>query len=593
MNVLSLFDGMSCGQIALDRLGVKVDKYYASEIDKFAIEITKKNFPNTIHIGDVTKVSAKDLPEIDLILAGSPCQGFSFAGKQLAFDDPRSALFFEFTRLLKEIKPKYFLLENVKMKKEFLQIITEQVSACYPEYNDGKSLFGGLIEPILINSSLLSAQNRQRWYWTNIPNVQQPKEKGLVLADVLDESAEWGDAPQYLKNKLDGKPRGNRVKEEQDKANCLTASMWKGQIQSFVKKPKSEFEQQLSKMTTSDGKAYCLTATYNAAEPKNSMERSQRSMIPVRADQELPNGISLIYNNEGKSLKPERVGTHIEQVKLRKHEVDVEGLQKLLRESKRLSKKTNKIIADQTDVQVTKVEHWFRTDSSFAIPSEDVWQKLKEVLDITTDEFDKPIMEFEYKDNTFESTQRVYGDHGKSPTLTASNADQLIQTSNSPIRIGTAVDVSGHDMNRRVYHPNGKSPTVVTASGGNTTPKVIVKTYREGRTAEAKLIRKEYRKETGKDYTPFRGKELFEREDNKVGTVTPSLNNDHVISLTKDTSEDMYWRKITPIEAERLQTVPDNYTEGVSTTQRFRMLGNGWTVDVICHILKNADFCKE
>ena len=163
MKVLSLFDGMSCGRIALDRLGVAVDTYYASEIDKYAIEVAQKNYPDTIHVGDVTELNADDFQDVDLILAGSPCQGFSFAGNQLAFDDPRSALFFEFIRLLKAIKPKYFLLENVRMKKEFLEVITEQVSSCYPEFQ-GHDLFGGRIEPILINSSLVSAQSRERYY---------------------------------------------------------------------------------------------------------------------------------------------------------------------------------------------------------------------------------------------------------------------------------------------------------------------------------------------------------------------------------------------------------------------------------------------
>ena len=171
INVLSLFDGMSCGQQALDRLGIRVNKYYAAEIDKYAIQITQKNFPNTIQLGDVCGVVAKDLPKGDLLLAGSPCQGFSFAGKQLAFDDPRSALFFEFVRLLRELKPKYFLLENVRMKKEYLDIITDQVSSCYtPDEVDDEfvDMFGNVrIEPILINSALVSPQNRWRYYWTN------------------------------------------------------------------------------------------------------------------------------------------------------------------------------------------------------------------------------------------------------------------------------------------------------------------------------------------------------------------------------------------------------------------------------------------
>ena len=153
--------------MALKNLGIKVDTYYASEIDKPAIQITRKNFPDTIHLGDVRDVKGEDfIKDIDLVVAGSPCQGFSFAGKQLAFDDPRSALFFEFIRILREVKPKYFLLENVRMKKEFQDVISEQISSVYPEYTSG-GLFS--IEPILINSALVSAQNRNRLYWTNIP----------------------------------------------------------------------------------------------------------------------------------------------------------------------------------------------------------------------------------------------------------------------------------------------------------------------------------------------------------------------------------------------------------------------------------------
>lgn len=114
MNVLSLFDGISCGQVALERAGIQVDKYYASEIDKYAIQVTQKNHPNTIQLGDVKNIKGNELSEIDLLIGGSPCQGFSFAGKQLNFEDPRSGLFFEYVRILKEVKPKYFLLENEK-----------------------------------------------------------------------------------------------------------------------------------------------------------------------------------------------------------------------------------------------------------------------------------------------------------------------------------------------------------------------------------------------------------------------------------------------------------------------------------------------
>ena len=143
MNVLSLFDGMSCGQLALERAGVEVDNYFACEIDKYAIQVAQKNFPDTMQLGDVQNIKIPDYREgsIDLLMGGSPCQGFSFAGGQLAFDDPRSKLFFEFVKVKDTIKPKYFLLENVKMKQEFQDVITDYMG----------------VEPIEINSSLFSA----------------------------------------------------------------------------------------------------------------------------------------------------------------------------------------------------------------------------------------------------------------------------------------------------------------------------------------------------------------------------------------------------------------------------------------------------
>ena len=171
MNVLSLFDGMSCGQIALDKLGIKVDKYFASEIDKYAMKVTMENYPNTIQLGSVEFVNKGMLNhEIDLLIGGSPCQGFSFAGKQLNFQDERSKLFFEFVRLKNELKPKYFLMENVKMKKEYQDVISGYLGC----------------EPVIINSSLVSAQNRVRLYWTNIPSVIPPKNKEIYLADIIE-----------------------------------------------------------------------------------------------------------------------------------------------------------------------------------------------------------------------------------------------------------------------------------------------------------------------------------------------------------------------------------------------------------------------
>lgn len=173
-NVLSLFDGISCGQLALYRAGIKYDNYYASEIDKDAITITQKHFPNTIQLDDICEVKAMQLPKIDLLLGGSPCQGFSTSGKGLNFEDPRSKLFFEFTRLLDECKPRYFLLENVSMKKEWKDTISDYLG----------------VYPIKINSSLMSAQNRVRFYWTNIRNIAQPKDKNINLQDILEDDAD-------------------------------------------------------------------------------------------------------------------------------------------------------------------------------------------------------------------------------------------------------------------------------------------------------------------------------------------------------------------------------------------------------------------
>lgn len=170
MIVLSLFDGISCGQVALERCNIPIDKYYASEINKFAIKVTLKNYPNTIQLGDIRNIIGNKLPKIDLLIGGSPCQGFSFAGKRLNFNDPRSKLFFEYVRLLEEVNPKYFLLENVKMKKEYEEVISGYLQ----------------VKPIEINSALVSAQNRVRLYWTNIPNVDKPNDKNISLYDVLE-----------------------------------------------------------------------------------------------------------------------------------------------------------------------------------------------------------------------------------------------------------------------------------------------------------------------------------------------------------------------------------------------------------------------
>jgi site-specific DNA-cytosine methylase len=198
MNVLSLFDGMSCGRIALERCGHKVDRYFASEIDKYAMKVAKANYPDIEHLGDVRSVETDNLPDIDLLIGGSPCQGFSFAGRHLNFQDQRSRLFFEYVRILEETQPRYFLLENVRMSKESERVISEFLDC----------------EPITINSNLVSAQNRHRLYWTNIPFDGLPDDRGIKLSGIIES--------------------GN---VDRDKAHCIDANYWKGgNLKSYFEK---------------------------------------------------------------------------------------------------------------------------------------------------------------------------------------------------------------------------------------------------------------------------------------------------------------------------------------------------------------------
>lgn len=343
MNVLSLFDGMSCGQIALDQLRIRVDKYYASEIDKWAIQVTQKNYPDTIQLGDITKWREWniDWASINLVYGGSPCQGFSFAGKQLAFDDPRSKLFFEFVDIMNHIKSLNpdvkFLLENVRMKKEYLDVISEYMG----------------VQPVMINSALVSAQNRVRFYWTNIGEIEQPEDRGVLLKDIIESGTDI----------------------DADKARTIDANYFKG------------------------GK---IGGTHQSSK---------------RNYQVTGGAIRGRYNGDGKTE------------------------------------------------QKLKVQHTGRANS------------------ITT-----------------------------------------VQKDSLCIQVGEA-DLKGHDSIKRVYSPEGKSPTLTTMGGGHREPKI----------------------------------------------AQPELT----------------WRKLTPLECERLQTVPDGYTDHVSNTQRYRMLGNGWTVEVIKHIFKD------
>lgn len=200
-NVFSACDGMSCGQIALDELGFEYGNYYASEIDKHAIQVTQNNYPNTIQLGDISNIKGCNLPNIGLLIGGTPCTKLSFAGKQTGFED-ESKLFWEYARLKNELQPEYFLLENVVMKKEFEDIITQELG----------------VQPIKICSSLVSAQRRQRLYWTNIPNITQPQDDKILLKDILENF-------NFDKEPYEERYRSNKaVNYNTDKFNTLRAN---------------------------------------------------------------------------------------------------------------------------------------------------------------------------------------------------------------------------------------------------------------------------------------------------------------------------------------------------------------------------------
>lgn len=301
MNILSLFDGMSCGQQALERAGIKVDNYFASEIDKHAISVTMHNYPNTIQLGSVVNVDGYSLPKIDLLIGGSPCQSFSFAGKRKGMStkceteilslgqylelkmegfefEGQSYLFWEYMRILHEVKPKYFLLENVEMGEKWESVLSRAIG----------------VNGIHINSSLVSAQNRKRIYWTNIGmipgglfgdlvcKIKQPKDKGILLKDILEKEVDekYFLSGQRIETMLKSDRSVPYVDENTSKFNCLIAGYNKiptdGQYIVHNTMPRSSTTGKggTGHLSRSDGKTYCLdTGNTNAVEISQCIRR--------------------------------------------------------------------------------------------------------------------------------------------------------------------------------------------------------------------------------------------------------------------------------------------------------------------------------
>lgn len=249
---MSLFDGISCGRMALERAGVRIDEYHASEIDKNAIMVSEHWYKDIVRYGDVRTINAENLPKIDLLIGGSPCQSFSKAGKRDGFDG-KSGLFFEFVRLLEQTRPSYFLLENVKMKNEWRDIISEHLG----------------VEPILLNSNLYSAQNRSRYYWTNIP-LDPPVDQKIYLDSVVLDDA----LPICL----------TEARTEEAKA---IRKQYRAMGKDYCPRRGKELVER------TDGKSNCLTATFSNKEHLVKLkEGGTRKLLPIEWErlQTLPDG---------------------------------------------------------------------------------------------------------------------------------------------------------------------------------------------------------------------------------------------------------------------------------------------------------------
>lgn len=290
MKVLSLFDGISCGRLALERAGIPVEKYYASEIDKYAIAVAQKNYPDTIQIGDINTVHFTDFMDVDLIIGGSPCQDLSIAKQNReGLRGARSGLFWRYVDALATIRPKYFLLENVaSMRNEDRDAITATLKKIYPE-----------TECIMINSALVSAQQRKRYYWTNW-HVEQPQDKGILLKDILESAGDFPATP-ITKRSM------SNLRTPDEKANCLLSTSWKGaQANGMTNVPErignleGRGNGQANRIYSVRGKSVCLGANGGGGGAKTGLYKVDlpdgdyiiRKLTPVECErlQTLPDG---------------------------------------------------------------------------------------------------------------------------------------------------------------------------------------------------------------------------------------------------------------------------------------------------------------
>jgi DNA (cytosine-5)-methyltransferase 3A len=374
MNVLSLFDGISCGQIALNRAGLKIDNYFASEIDKYAIKVTMANYPNTIQLGSVVDVDCSKLPKIDILIGGSPCQSFSFAGKRNGMTtkdeieiltlehylllknegyefEGQSYLFWEYMRILNVAKPKYFLLENVEMGERWEKILSKAIK----------------VNGIHINSALLSAQNRKRIYWTNIGMkpaglfgdlesiIQQPKDLGIILKDVLELEV---DEKYFLSEKmidcLKNHQRFNKYTTEnlssESKSKCLSARLHKmGNSDTYIKIDKEFTGLDINKKSKTFRTGGSQTATnkhnYDLIVHNTQRRSAERPSIQKNKN---AGGCGHLSRNDGKTYSLDTQNTNAVEIVALRGRPNEEGTYTQLLEE-RQDGKTNSLTTVQSD----------------------------------------------------------------------------------------------------------------------------------------------------------------------------------------------------------------------------------------------------
>ncbi len=430
LTYLGLCEGISTATVAWKDLLRPVG---FAEIDEFPSAVLKHHYPDVPNFGDITKFKEWKLEtDPNIIIGGTPCQSFSVAGLRGGLEDPRGNLTLTFVQILNHFKPKWFIWENVP------GVFSSNNGRDFHSFLEGLQAIGyGVGWRVLDAQYFGLAQRRKRVFvvGNNTGNLSS-------IAEVLFERESLFRNLEKSRQKRKGsaKKTGKRFTTD-DKwpakiSNTLEARYFKdGGIDN------QHINANCPKFIPVDSvvyEAHAQDARYREQDvsPTIQARHSNMTNTPIvyqsnQTDARIKDmgdtcqTVIARWGTGGNNTPLVKIGDITEEVKVRKHEVDIENLQKLLRTCKSSSKKTNKQIAEELSLPLTKVEHWFRTDSSFAIPSDDVWFDLKKCISIDVDTFDAQIMEFEYKEGVFESSQRVYDSSGKSPTLTATNDKQL------------------------------------------------------------------------------------------------------------------------------------------------------------------------